>query len=307
MFELSNLKGNLTLDKDLSSLTWLRVGGPADYFFQPADEADLAKFLVAIPPQLPIFPMGVGSNLLVRDGGYRGAVLRLGRGFNQIKISGTRVTAGASALDTRVALRAAEAGLDLTFLHTIPGTVGGAVSMNAGCYGCYTSDHFFSARLITRAGDITTLGKDDLTFDYRHANLPEGSVITEVVFEAEKVEPSLLIARMNAQRVQRDKTQPTKELSAGSAFRNPSGFSSTGRHDDLQDLKAWKIIDEVGMRGLQLGGAKISEKHPNFLVNTGTASAADLENLGELIRKRVSKERQIELVWEITRIGEKDN
>ena len=297
-------RGKIVRDRNLSSLTWLRVGGPADYFYQPADETDLIEFVARLPTHIPIYPMGVGSNLIIRDGGLRGVVIRLGRGFNQININGNRVIAGAAALDARIALKAADVGLDLTFLRTIPGTIGGAVRMNAGCYGSYISDHFVSARLITRCGEIILLTRSDLNFTYRKANVPEDAVITEVVLEAARQEPTVLSDRMQVQLQKRNNAQPTKELSAGSTFRNPSGFSSTGRADDRHDLKAWKLIDRAGLRGARLGGAQISEKHPNFLINTGNATAADLEGLGEFVRKRVFKHSQIELMWEIMRIGE---
>lgn len=304
---LSNLpipRGKLIPNRDMSSLTWLRVGGSADYLFQPADEADLATFLAGLSPEIGIFPMGVGSNLIVRDGGVRAVVVRLGRGFNHIHIAGNRVTAGAAALDAHVAKKAADAGLDLTFLRTIPGSIGGALRMNAGCYGSYVADHFVSARMITRAGKQIILTKEDASFAYRHCDIPEGTVIVEVVFEAASGDSAALVQRMSDQIQKRDDTQPTKELSAGSTFRNPAGFSSTGRPDDVHDLKAWKVIDAAGLRGLRLGGAQMSEKHPNFLINTGDATAADLEGLGELVRKRVFKHSQIELVWEIMRVGE---
>ena len=304
MPNLPKPRGKLTPDLDMSSLTWLRVGGRADYFFQPADEQDLQEFLSALSPEISIFSMGVGSNLIVRDGGLRAVVIRLGRGFNHIQIEGNRVTAGAAALDARVAKKVADAGLDLTFLRTIPGSIGGALRMNAGCYGSYVADHFISARLIKRTGEEVTLRKDDLVFGYRDCDIPEGAVIIEVVFETNSDDPEALHQRMAGQIQKRDETQPTKDLSAGSTFRNPSGFSSTGRADDVHDFKAWKVIDGAGLRGARLGGAQMSDKHPNFLINADNATAADLEGLGELVRKRVFKHSQIELVWEIIRVGE---
>ena len=304
MTELPQTRGRVTPDRPLSDLTWLRVGGPAEWLFQPADPEDLAGFLAALAPDIPVFPMGVGSNLIVRDGGMRGVVIRLGRGFNDIRIAGTRVTAGAAALDAHVARRAAEAGVDLTFLRTIPGSIGGAVRMNAGCYGTYVADHLISARAVTRDGAQLTLSPQDLNFAYRHSDLPAGCVITEATFEGQSGAPEILLARMEEQLARRDATQPTKDRSAGSTFRNPAGFSSTGRADDVHDLKAWKVIDEAGLRGARRGGAQMSEKHPNFLINTGGASAADLEGLGEEVRKRVFQNSGIALQWEIMRVGE---
>ena len=296
--------GKLTPNRDLSELTWLRVGGPADHLFQPADLDDLAGFLRELDPGVDVFPMGVGSNLIVRDGGIRAVVIRLGRGFNGIEIEGERVTAGAAALDAHVARKAAQAGRDLTFLRTIPGAIGGAVRMNAGCYGSYVADVFESAQVVLRDGTQVTLGPDDLNFRYRQSDLPAGAVITQATFRAPAGDPDALAARMEAQIAKRDETQPTKDRSAGSTFRNPAGFSSTGRADDTHELKAWAVIDKAGLRGAKKGGAQMSPKHPNFLINTGNATAADLEGLGEEVRKKVYDSSGITLEWEIMRIGE---
>ncbi|MFO7771772.1 MAG: UDP-N-acetylmuramate dehydrogenase [Roseovarius gahaiensis] len=302
--QMPEVRGKLSEHRALSDLTWLRVGGPADWLFQPADVADLSAFLAALDPSVAVFPMGVGSNLIVRDGGLRAVVIRLGRGFNQIEIEGGRVRAGAAALDAHVARKAAEAGLDLTFLRTIPGAIGGAVRMNAGCYGTYTADHFVEAKAVTRVGKVVTLTAQDLKFQYRQTDLPEGWVIVEATFAPPKGDAQALQARMDEQLAKRDATQPTKDRSAGSTFRNPAGFSSTGRADDVHDLKAWKVIDDAGMRGARVGGAQMSEKHSNFLINTGDATAHDLESLGEEVRKRVFQNSGIELHWEIMRVGE---
>ncbi|WP_343117036.1 UDP-N-acetylmuramate dehydrogenase [Ostreiculturibacter nitratireducens] len=302
--KLPEVRGTLTADRPLADLTWLRVGGPAEWLFQPADAEDLSQFLAALDPAVPVFPMGVGSNLIVRDGGIRAVVIRLGRGFNAITVEGNRVTAGAAALDAHVARRAAEAGVDLTFLRTIPGAIGGAVRMNAGCYGTYVADHFVSAKAVARDGRVVTLTAEDLNFRYRQTDVPDGMVIIEATFEGERGDPAALEARMAEQLARRDASQPTKERSAGSTFRNPAGFSSTGREDDTHELKAWKLIDDAGMRGARLGGAQMSEKHSNFLINAGGATAADLEGLGEEVRKRVLQNSGISLEWEIMRVGE---
>ena len=301
---LPPVRGTLTPNRPLADLTWLRVGGPADWLFSPADEADLADFLAAVDPGLPIFPMGVGSNLIVRDGGIRAVVIRLGRGFNAIQIDGDTVTAGAAALDAHVAKKAAEAGLDLTFLRTIPGSIGGAVRMNAGCYGSYVADHLVSVRVITRQGLVKEIAAADLQLAYRSSVLPEGWVVVSATFHAAKGDPAALEARMLDQIAKRDASQPTKDRSAGSTFRNPAGFSSTGRADDTHELKAWKAIDEAGLRGATLGGAQMSPMHSNFLINIGGATAADLENLGEEVRKKVFQQQGITLEWEIMRVGE---
>jgi len=301
---LPETRGTLTPQRALADLTWLRVGGPADWLFQPADEVDLAGFLASLDTALSVFPMGVGSNLIVRDGGIRGVVIRLGRGFNGISCAGAVVTAGAAALDAHVARRAADAGLDLTFLRTIPGSIGGAVRMNAGCYGAYVADHLISVRAVARDGSLHDIPAADLRLGYRHSELPEGWVVTEASFRADPGDPAALHARMEEQLARRDASQPTRDRSAGSTFRNPAGFSSTGRADDSHELKAWSLIDAAGLRGHRLGGAQMSEKHPNFLLNAEGATAADLEALGELVRQRVRETSGHDLQWEVIRIGE---
>ncbi|MGP9788399.1 UDP-N-acetylmuramate dehydrogenase [Roseinatronobacter sp. NSM] len=297
------VRGTLTPQKPLDTLTWLRVGGPADWLFQPADEDDLCAFLRQLAPDIAVFPMGVGSNLIVRDGGIRAVVIRLGRGFNAIE-PGATITAGAAALDAHVARKAADAGRDLTFLRTIPGSIGGAVRMNAGCYGTYIADHLIDVTVIDRTGQRHVLPANALDLRYRQSSLPEGMVITQARFHAPQGDPDMLHARMRDQLARRDATQPTKDRSAGSTFRNPAGFSSTGSADDTHELKAWKVIEDAGLRGARMGGAQMSPKHPNFLINTGTASAAELEGLGEEVRKRVLQARGISLHWEIMRVGD---
>lgn len=304
MTDLPAVRGRLTPNRDLSDLTWLRVGGPADYLFQPADLEDLQEFLRNLPADVDVFPMGVGSNLIVRDGGLRSVVIRLGRGFNGIEVDGDTVTAGAAALDAHVARKSAEAGVDLTFLRTIPGSIGGAVRMNAGCYGSYLADVFVSAQAVLRDGSLATLSAEDLQFKYRQTELAPGAVLVSATLRGPKGDPDALAARMEDQLRKRDETQPTKERSAGSTFRNPAGFSSTGKADDVMDLKAWKVIDNAGLRGATLGGAQMSEKHSNFMINAGGATAADLEGLGENVRKKVYADSGIWLEWEIMRVGD---
>ncbi|WP_170294014.1 UDP-N-acetylmuramate dehydrogenase [Paracoccus limosus] len=297
-------RGALTPNRPLADLTWLRVGGPADWLFQPADAEDLAQFLRDLDPAVPVFPIGVGSNLIVRDGGIRGVVVRLGRGFNGIEIAGDLVTAGAAALDAHVARKAAEAGLDLTFLRTIPGSIGGAVRMNAGCYGAYVADHLLSVQVVTRRGESHEIAAADLGLAYRHSELPEGTIVISARFRVPAGDPAALAARMEDQLARRDASQPTRERSAGSTFRNPAGFSSTGRADDSHELKAWSLIDAAGLRGYRLGGAQMSEKHPNFLLNAENASAAELESLGEYVREQVRASSGHDLQWEVIRIGD---
>nr|WP_240722569.1 UDP-N-acetylmuramate dehydrogenase [Poseidonocella sp. HB161398] len=291
-------------NRPLAPLTWLRCGGPAEMFFQPKDLEDLRATLAGLDPATPVFPLGLGSNLIVRDGGIRGLVIRLGRGFNGIAFEDGRAILGAAVPDAQAAKRAAAAGLDLTFLRTIPGSIGGAARMNAGCYGAYLADHFLEAEAVTRQGEVVTLSPADMGFAYRHTGLPPDMVITRVTLAAEQGDPDALAAKMEEQVKKRDASQPTKDRTAGSTFRNPAGFSSTGRADDTHELKAWKLIDEAGMRGAALGAAQMSQMHSNFLVNTGGATAADLEGLGELVRKKVWEFHGIELVWEVQRVGE---
>ncbi|MEM8536824.1 MAG: UDP-N-acetylmuramate dehydrogenase [Pseudomonadota bacterium] len=305
MLKYPTVRGKITENRPLADLTWMRVGGPADALFQPADLDDLSAFLAALDPDISVFPLGVGSNLIVRDGGIRGVVIRLGRGFNDIEIESDVVTIGAAALDARVARKAADAGLDLTFLRTIPGTIGGAVRMNAGCYGTYVADVLQDVTVVLRDGCVQTLQARDLELSYRHSTLPDGAIIVSARLRPRKGDAQALHQRMADQLAKRDATQPTKDRTAGSTFRNPAGFSSTGRADDVHDLKAWKVIEDAGMRGASRGGAVINTMHANFLTNAGQATAADLEDLGEDVRKKVYDSQGITLEWEIMRVGDR--
>ena len=302
--DLPDVRGVLTPNRDLSELTWMRVGGPADVLFQPADAEDLSAFLAALPSDVSVFAMGVGSNLIVRDGGVRGVVIRLGRGFNGIEFHDDIVRAGAAALDMHVARKAAAEGLNLTFLRTIPGSIGGAVRMNAGCYGDYMADVLQDVQVVMRDGSQRTLSAVDLDLKYRSSSLPDGAVIVSATLRAPKEDAQILEDRMAAQLAKRDETQPTKDRTAGSTFRNPAGFSSTGKADDSHDRKAWKVIDDAGMRGAVRGGAVMNTMHSNFLTNAGGATAADLEGLGEDVRKKVYQTSGLTLEWEIMRVGE---
>ena len=302
--KLPKTRGKLTDNQMLSDLTWLRVGGPAEYFFQPSDLEDLMYFLSNMPDNMSLFPIGVGSNLLVRDGGIKGVVIRLGKGFNSIEVSNGLVVAGAAALDSVVARRAADNGYDLTFLRTIPGSIGGALKMNAGCYGKYISDYFVSAKAVNRSGEVVKLEKTDVLFSYRNTDLSSDLVVVSVTFAPPSGKVEVLYEKMRIQKEKRDSEQPTKEITAGSTFRNPCGFSSSGHINEDHEFKAWKVIEDAGLRGFQMGAAKMHEKHPNFLTNTGGATASELEEFGELVRKRVFKNSGIDLKWEIIRVGE---
>ncbi len=303
--KLPPVEGRLVENRPLDALSWLRVGGPAEVLFTPLHMADLAAFMKALPLEIPVLPIGVCSNLIIRDGGIKGVVVRLGPRFNGFEVlKGGEVRVGASALDAQVAKKAAEAGIDLAFLRTIPGSIGGAIKMNAGCYGSYIADVFVRATAVTRAGKVVTLKPDDMGFAYRHSAMPDDMTITQAILHGPLGEPAEIEAKMEAALASRAASQPVKERSCGSTFRNPAGFSSTGKADDVHDLKAWKLIDEAGLRGARLGGAQMSEMHPNFMINTGEATAADLEGLGEQVRAQVREKHGIELEWEIKRVGE---
>lgn len=297
------MRGRLQPMVSLAELTWLRVGGPAEALFSPADVEDLAAFLKATPAEIPVTPMGVGSNLIVRDGGVPGVVIRLGRGFNGIETDGITVRAGAAALDARVAMAAGEAGIaGLEFLRGVPGAVGGALRMNAGAYGRYMADILVEAEGVTRAGEIVRFSPEEMGFAYRHS-APRDVIYTGAVLRGWADDPQAVQARMAELMAKREAAQPVKDRTAGSTFRNPAGFSSTGRADDSHELKAWKVIEDAGCRGLRMGGAVMNEKHANFLTNAGGATAADLEGLGEEVRRRVKAHSGHDLQWEIERIG----
>jgi UDP-N-acetylmuramate dehydrogenase len=301
---LPGVQGRLTHMRPLADLTWFRVGGPAEVLFQPTDAQDLSEFLAACPADVPVTAIGVGSNLLVRDGGVPGVVIRLGRGFNMIATEGTRVTAGAAALDAKVAVAAAKAGIaGFEFLRGVPGTIGGALAMNAGCYGDEVKDVLVEAHGIDRAGTRISIPAAEMGFSYRNASAAAGLIFTGALFDGRADDAAAVTGRMEALLANREAAQPIRERTGGSTFRNPAGFSSTGRDGDSNDLKAWKVIDDAGCRGLRVGGAQVSDKHCNFLINTGTASASDLEELGELVRARVKSNSGIDLHWEIRRIG----
>ncbi len=299
------VRGRVERDRPLASLTWLRVGGPAEALFTPADRDDLAGFLAELDPAVAVTPLGVCSNLIVRDGGLTGVAIRLGRAFGAVEpLPGNRIRAGAAALDAYVARQAAQAGIaGLEFLRTIPGAIGGAVKMNAGCYGSYIADVLVDATVIDRQGRSHTLDPAELAFAYRSSAVPDDAVVVEAVLQGRPGEPAAIAARMDELVAKRAATQPVKERSCGSTFRNPAGYSSTGAADDTHELKAWKLIDAAGCRGLRLGGAQMSEMHPNFLINAGNATARDLEALGEQVRARVRVQSGHDLSWEIRRIG----
>ena len=286
-------RGRLEADAPLAELTWFRAGGAAQVLFTPADEADLAAFLKATPADIPVTVIGVGSNLLVRDGGVPGAVIRLGRGFADVKAEdGHRIHAGTAALDVRVARFALEHSIDaLTFLRGIPGTIGGALRMNAGAYGGETRDILIEARAVDRAGNIHVLSNADMKYSYRHCGASEDLVFTEALFQGRPGNPAEIAAAMDKITGSREATQPVKSRTGGSTFKNPPG------------QKSWQLIDQAGMRGFAIGPARVSELHCNFLINEGGATAAEIEELGETVRARVKATSGVDLDWEIRRIG----
>lgn len=290
---LPDLRGKLKAEAALSDLTWFRAGGPAEVLYSPADEADLAYFLRETPTDIPVTVIGLGSNLLVRDGGIEGVVIRLGRGFGDIKVEGDhRLRAGAAVPDVKVARGAADAGIaGLSFYRGIPGCVGGALRMNGGAHGRETCEVVIEARAVDRKGQVHVLPVADLHYEYRHCGAPEDLIFTEALFQGESGEPAKILAEMDGIAAYREQAQPIKSRTGGSTFKNPPGH------------KAWQLIDAAGCRGLQIGGAQVSPMHCNFLINLGGATATDIETLGETVRQRVQANSGVLLEWEIKRIG----
>ncbi|HLH94041.1 MAG TPA: UDP-N-acetylmuramate dehydrogenase [Xanthobacteraceae bacterium] len=289
---MPHLRGRLIENQPLAELTWFRVGGPAQALFMPEDEADLGYFLAHLAADIPVTVVGLGSNLIVRDGGVAGVVIRLGRGFNAVAIEGARVRAGAAVPDVRVARAAQEAGIaGLAFLRGIPGAIGGALRMNGGAYGRETKDCLIEARGIDRRGQALRLTLADMHYTYRHCGAGDDIIFTEALFEGTPGDPAAIAAEMEKITESREATQPIKSRTGGSTFKNPPGE------------KAWQLIDAAGCRGLKIGDAQVSTMHCNFLINLGSATAADIETLGETVWARVKENSGIELEWEIKRIG----
>ena len=293
--DISGIRGRLTPNAALAPFTWFRVGGPAEMLFQPADEDDLALFLQQLDPAVPVTVIGVGSNLLVRDGGVRGVVIRLSaKGFGEAERGESDcIRAGAALPDKRLAAFALEQGLGgFAFYHGIPGTIGGALRMNAGANGVETRERLIEAHAVDRQGGRHLVSNADMGFTYRHSAAPEGLIFTHAVFAGPPTDPAVIRAEMDAVQHHRETAQPIKEKTGGSTFTNPPG------------RKAWQLIDAAGCRGLRVGGAMVSEMHCNFLINTGTATAHDLELLGETVRARVLDTSGVRLEWEIKMVGE---
>lgn len=290
---MPDLRGRLGANQEMAPLTWFRVGGPAQVLFTPADEDDLAYFLARLPAEIPVYPVGVGSNLIVRDGGVPGVIIRLSpRGFGEAVADGDVVRAGAAALDKRVAEAAAAANIaGLEFYFGIPGSIGGALRMNAGANGGETKDVLIEARGVSRKGEKRSFTNADMKFVYRNSGVEDGMIFTGAVYRGRIADAVSIRARMNEVQQHRETAQPIREKTGGSTFKNPPGHS------------AWKLIDAAGLRGFRVGGAQVSEMHCNFLINTGDATGQDIETLGETIRTRVKANSGIELNWEIKRIG----
>ena len=290
---LPELRGTLEANAPMAPLSWFRTGGPAEALFTPADEDDLAYFLARLPGDIPVLVVGLGSNLLVRDGGVPGVVIRLGKPFAEVSVEGgQRIRAAAGAPDVKVASTAAKAGIaGLTFFRGIPGSIGGALRMNGGAYGGETKDVLVQATGLTRTGERVTLANGDMGFTYRHSAVPEYVIFTQATFEGRPGDPATIQAEMNAITEARSSTQPVNTRTGGSTFKNPPGH------------KAWQLIDQAGCRGLRIGDAQVSEMHCNFLINHGKASAAEIEALGEEVHRRVRENSGVELQWEIKRVG----
>jgi len=290
---LPDVRGSLRAAVPLAPFTWLRVGGAAEALFIPKDEADLAHFLSSTPVDIPVQILGVASNTLVRDGGVKGVVIRLGPAFAKVSTDGVKVTAGTAALDKSVAKKAAETGITgLEFYAGVPGTIGGALRMNAGCYGSETKDVLESVVAINRAGRRQVMSLAEMQYSYRHCGAPKDLFFVEAVFKGEADDPAAIQSRMDEITEKRESSQPIREKTGGSTFKNPDGHSS------------WKLIDAAGCRGLRVGGAQMSEQHCNFMINADGATAADLEKLGETVRARVLETQGVDLHWEVRRIGE---
>jgi UDP-N-acetylmuramate dehydrogenase len=288
---LPQLRGRLLANQSLGEFTWFRVGGPAQALFMPEDEDDLGYALRNMPADIPVSVLGAGSNTIVRDGGVAGVVVRLGRGFNDVSVDGTRVTAGTAILDVLVARAAQKAGVaGLAFYSGIPGTIGGALRMNGGAYGGETKDVLIEARGVDRDGNVRTYGNADMGFTYRHCSVPEDVIFTSATFQGREGDAEAIAAEMAEIKSKREASQP-RNRTGGSTFKNPPGH------------KSWQLIDAAGCRGLKVGAAQVSELHCNFLINTGEATAADIETLGETVRARVKENSGVQLEWEIKRIG----
>ena len=294
VLDQTTIRGKLTPNAPLAPLVWFKAGGHAQWLFEPKDMADLQDFLGSLAPQVPVMALGLGSNMIVRDGGVPGVVIRLGKAFAKVTADGVTLTCGGGASGILVSSTARDAGVaGVEFLRSIPGTVGGFVRMNGGAYGGEVADILIDCDVVLRSGELVTLTAADLGYTYRHSELPEGAVVVAARFKGRAGEPAAIQAEMDRISAAREASQPLRSKTGGSTFKNPDGH------------KAWQLVDEAGCRGLQIGGAQVSEKHTNFLLNTGDATAAQIEDLGEEVRRRVKDRSGVNLEWEIQRVGVK--
>ncbi len=300
----NQFSGSINYSFPLSKISWLKVGGPVDILFRPKNLDNLSRFLSLIPGEVNVMPIGACSNLLVRDGGLSGVAVKLGGSFSEIEIKNNQVKLGAGNLSSRVAVNLSELGYDLSFLRTIPGTIGGAIAMNAGCYGNYIGDYVRSVEGVDKSGKIIRLSKENLQFKYRCSRLPNGFIVTSAILKPKIEKKEVIEAKMREMVSKREETQPIKKATCGSTFKNPDGKSSLMLEDSI-DFKAWSLIDRAGLRGKKMGKAMVSEKHPNFLINLGGATSEEMESLGEYVRKSVYEKFKVSLDWEVIRVGRK--
>ncbi len=301
-FDENQFSGLINYSFPLSKISWLKVGGPVDILFRPRNLEDLSRFLSKVPFEVQVMPIGACSNLLVRDGGLQGVAVKLGSNFAEIEVKDNQVKLGAGNFSSRVAINLSKLGYDLSFLRTIPGTIGGAVAMNAGCYGNYIGDYVQSIEGVDKSGKFIRISKENLQFKYRSGRLPKNFVITSAIVRPARGKKSSIEDRMTKMLSKREETQPTKNATCGSTFKNPDGKSSLLLEESIE-LKAWSLIDKAGLRGKKLGRAMVSNKHPNFLINLGGASAEEIESLGEYVRKSFYQKYKNSLDWELIRVG----
>ena len=294
--------GSINYSFPISKISWLKVGGPVDILFRPKNLDDLSRFLSQVPIELQVMPIGACSNLLVRDGGLPGVAIKLGRNFSEIEVIDDEVKLGAGNFSSKVAVNLSEQGYDLSFLRTIPGTIGGAIAMNAGCYGNYIGDYVQSVEGVDKSGKFMRMNRENLQFQYRNSKLPKNFIVTSAIVRPVRTKKGTIQEKMIEMLSKREETQPIKKATCGSTFKNPDGKSSLMLEEET-GLKAWRLIDKAGLRGKKIGRAMVSNKHPNFLINLGGATAHEIETLGESVREAVYKQYKVKLDWEVIRVG----
>ena len=301
-FDENDFLGSINYSFPLSKISWLKVGGPVDILFRPKNLDELARFLACLPVGLQVMPIGACSNLLVRDGGLPGVAIKLGRNFSEIEVKDNEVRLGAGNLSSKVAVSLSEKGYDLSFLRTIPGTIGGAIAMNAGCYGNYIGDYVQSVEGVNKSGKFIRMDRENLQFKYRSSRLPNNFIVTSAIVRPIRTKIGTIEGKMIEMLFKREETQTIKKATCGSTFKNPDGKSSLMLEEQIE-LKAWRLIDKAGLRGKKIGRAMVSNKHPNFLINLGGATAQEIETLGESVRETVYQQYKVKLDWEVIRVG----